>query len=188
MLSSGAIASAALMAASPRLDPAPLDSLFVASAGGWGYWYSGLGLVAAGSELESSTQLLIATGAADLTMALGGLVVWDGTELQPKDTLIPQLCGVGGATLGALVVALSSEEGQTIAWGALGGSTVGLAIGSGVSKTRSVENLVSRADSWGPLQRFSLPDPPGQWGVSAMPMLQEDGSLGAHFSLTGLGF
>jgi hypothetical protein len=190
VLSAGSLSSAGLMALGSRFDPEPLDSLFIASTGGWGYWFSGLGMVALDPDIHDSGKLLIATASADLAMGVGGLILWEGTELQPRDTLMPQLIGVGGATIGSLVVALGSDDGQKIAWGALGGSAVGLATGSLLSFNLDSGTAQPAALTSGLIpdrfrQRLDLP---GEWSISALPMMQEGGSLGGHVSIRGYGF
>ena len=147
-------------------------------------------MIALDPDLDDSAKLLIATASADLAMGVGGLILWDGTDLQPRDTLIPQLVGVGGATIGSLVVALGSDDGQKIAWGALGGSAVGLAAGSLLSF--KIDSGAAQPDSSTAglipdrfRQRLDLP---GEWSISALPMMQEGGSLGGHVAIRGYGF
>jgi hypothetical protein len=118
-------------------------------------------------------------------MGLGAAIISERTDTTPKDTMVPQLCGVAGATLGSLGVFLATEEEQPVAIGALTGATVGLGVGAIIGPKL---NLGSRpvATAWEMLPKPDI-DPPGQWSFSGLPAMQADGSMGAVLSLSAHG-
>ena len=62
--------------------------------------------------------VLTILGASDLALGLGAWAVSEQGFLEPRNTLIAQLAGVGGATLGAMAVAMTADpKGSSIASG-----------------------------------------------------------------------
>ncbi|MEQ1570400.1 MAG: hypothetical protein ABMA64_32495, partial [Myxococcota bacterium] len=72
------------------------------------------------------------TGASGMALGMGGagIALLPAVGLEPRDTVIPQLAALSGATLGALGAALATDEGSRVALGSLIGSTVGFGAGA----------------------------------------------------------
>jgi hypothetical protein len=155
------------------------------STAGWGALYGSVGQIALGKELSDADAVLTTTIAADVGMGLGAAIISERTALTPLDTMVPQLCGVAGATLGSLGVLLGTEEAQPVAIGALTGATVGLGVGALIGPRLNLPNK-SVAAAWEMLPKPHL-DPPGQWSFSGLPAMQADGSMGAVLSLSARG-
>lgn len=164
--------------AEPQVD----DMLFLGSAAAWGVWYGLLTPVAMDLDLDGTELTLSSMITGDAFLLIGGLALPEATlNLNPRRTVLPQLAGVTGATLGALGAALASPEGADVARGAVIGSTVGL-VGGGVIVALVPPREPRRA-------ALLLPeiDPPGDWHASLGPGALEDGSTGvvATVGVTG---
>lgn len=180
----GAIGLAALGAAT---DPSASQVALVASAGAWGAWYGVLTPIALDMETPSGALLLSGVGLADGLMAATALAQLPAIGLKPRSTLAPQLFAVGGATLGALGVALATDSGQAIAGGALIGASLGF--GGGTIFQLSREHDPGRARQ----AALLLPRPdlrrlPGHWSPSLAPTVMEDGAPGLALGLSVVGF
>ncbi|MCK6521475.1 hypothetical protein L6R49_08530 [Myxococcota bacterium] len=180
----GAIGLAALGAAT---DPSASQVALVASAGAWGAWYGVLTPIALDLETPSGALMLSGVGLADGLMAATALAQLPAIGLKPRSTLAPQLFAVGGATLGALGVALATDSGQAIAGGALIGASLGF--GGGTIFQLSREHDPGRARQ----AALLLPRPdlrrlPGHWSPSLAPTVMEDGAPGLALGLSVVGF
>ncbi len=173
-----------LTALGAAVDPQAGDMLFLGSAGAWGAWYGALTPIALELEGDFDDFLLTTTVTGDVFLALGGLALLPPLDLEPTRTLLPQLFGVGGATLGAMGVALFSLEQNEVAMGAVIGSTVGLA-GGGI--TAAVLGPRDRA-SLVPAGRLpALARLPGHWSPTLTPtVIDDDPGIYAGLSVTGL--
>jgi hypothetical protein len=183
VLTGTSLASTGFMATTPRVDPDPLDSLVIASTTAWGAIYGGVGQIALDTDLDDLGAVTTTTVAADLGLGIGAAIVSDATSVTPRDTFVPQLFGVAGATLGSLGVMLATEEAQPIAIGSLAGATAGLVTGAVVGPK------IKLGDGSALAPRLGLPDfdPPGDWAFQALPAVQSDGKLGAALSLSAAG-
>ena len=157
--------------------------LFLGSAGVWGAWYGALTPIALELEGEFDDFLLTTTLTGDAFLALGGLALLPPISLDPERTLLPQLFGVGGGTLGALGVALFSVEESQVAMGAVVGSAAGL-VGGGV--TAALLGPRERAAAWAPpLPRLARL--PGQWSPTLTPTtIEGEAGVYAGLSVSGL--
>lgn len=154
--------------AEPRVD----DMLFLGSTAAWGVWYGVLTPIAFGADWNDAQRTLTATLAGDGALLLGGLALPESTlHLQPRRTIVPQLAGVAGATLGALGVALGSADGEPVAQGAVIGSTLGL-IGGGIGVALSPSRPAQAS------LRLPRIDLPGTWRASLLPGVMPDGASG----------
>jgi len=180
------LASAGFLAATRYVAPEPIDSRFMGSAAAWGAIYGSMGQVALDTNLSDGDAVLVTTLAADVGLGIGGWILSDKSQLTPHQTLVPQLFGLTGATLGSLGVMLATEEGQPIAIGALSGATLGFVAGSVLAPRMTLGRNTAKA----PLLLLPRPhlDPPGDWTFSALPALTTDGQLGAALQLSGYGF
>ncbi|MCA9490568.1 MAG: HEAT repeat domain-containing protein [Myxococcales bacterium] len=113
---------------SAALDPRVDDVLVVGSASAFGAGYGALIPLALASDPAAST-VLYGTTASELVFA-GASVVGVRAGLKPRSVVIPELLGLSGGTLGALVVGLVQDDGQYVAMGALVGGTVGIGVGA----------------------------------------------------------
>lgn len=182
VLTMGALTGAGLTALTVPYDPDPADMLFLGSAATWGAWYGVLTPMALDLTLDDGDTALVGLIVGDAFLAAGGLALPEATlGLNPRRTVIPQLAGVGGATTGALLAAMLSDEAAPVARGAVIGSTVGL-VGGGVVAAALPKRGKPRAG-------LELPgfDPPGTWSAFAGPGALEDGTpaIVANLSVTG---
>ncbi len=186
ILTGTTLASAGFMAATKALEPEPIDSMFMGSAASWGAFYGSVGQVAIDTDLDDPDAVLVTTLAADVGLGLGGWILSDKSSITPRSTLVPQLFGLTGATLGSLGVMLATEKGQPIAIGAVTGATAGFGLGAALAPKLARKQGTARA----PLLILPRPriDPPGHWTFSALPAVTQDGHLGAALQLTGFGF
>ena len=172
MLGLGAAVGVGLTAGASVWSPAREDMIFLGTAAGWGAWYGSLVPVALGQS--GRTVLLAGTLTADAFLLGGAAALRPGVGLDPRRTALPQLVGVGGATLGALGVALTSPEGDAVAMGAVVGSTVGL-IGGAVAESRRPPPKTPAKK-----KRQAALDLPGHWSGALAPTLLEDGDEGLY--------
>jgi hypothetical protein len=178
MLTTGGVAGLASTAISPFVDPKAENMAFYGSSALWGAWFGTLVPIAVVPDGDPEGLLLTSAIGIDAGVALGVGLVKLGVA--PRQTVRPQLAGVGGATMGAMVVALGSDNGQAVATGAVVGSLVGLGAGALWESNRTQSSSLSLAKP-----RVDLP---GQWSVLAMPSAMEDGSLGGYVSVSAAGF
>ena len=179
MLTAGGLTGLASTAISPFVDPQAENMAFYGSSALWGAWFGTLVPIAFVPDGDPEGLLLTSALGIDVGVAAGVGLVARGVE--PRQTVRPQLVGIGGATMGAMVVALSTDNGQSVAAGAVVGSVLGIGAGSlWESRRSSSSSLVMMAKP-----RVDLP---GQWSVMAMPSAMEDGSLGGHVSVSASGF
>ncbi len=165
-------------------EPKTEDMLFLGSAAAWGVWYGLLTPVALELEGDEADLILSSMLVGDAFLLFGGLALPEATlNLNPRRTVIPQLAGVSGATLGALALALSSPDGAAVARGAVVGSTVGL-VGGGLVVGLMPER--GPRASLGP--RLPSVDLPGTWGVLVAPGAMEDGSPGVVATVSAVGW
>jgi hypothetical protein len=177
------LASAGFMAAAARYDPDPIDSLFMGTAAVWGGFYGSVGQVAADSNLSPVGAVLVGTLAVDLGLGAGALILSDATPFGPRDTLVPQLFGVAGATVGSLSVMLGTDGAQPVSIAAITGATLGLGIGAVVAPSLDLNGSESVFDLIpGPKLRL-----PGHWNFLALPAVQQDGTLGTAMVLEARG-
>lgn len=127
-----AVAGVGLAALGQRVDPEPGKMAFLATAATWGAFY-GFGMPLALDHVEGLGRLALSTTlTADAFLAGGALLMSPLVDLAPSATVIPQLAGLTGATVGALSVALTTSESRPVVQGALIGATVGL-VGGGIT-------------------------------------------------------
>ena len=178
MLTAGGLTGLASTAVSPFVDPRAENMAFYGSSALWGAWFGTLVPIAFVPDGDPESLLLTSALGIDAGVVAGiGLTA---LGVQPRQTVRPQLVGLGGATMGAMVVALATEDGQSVAAGGVVGSLVGLGAGSlWESKRKQSSSFVVAKP------RVDLP---GQWSVLAMPSAMEDGSLGGYVSVSAAGF
>ncbi len=126
MLLTPSVSAMTVVGVSDALSVAPAEALTVGAGGLWG-GYFGVLLPIAFDASDATTQLTTATTGL-VGMGAGGALLLGGVA--PRDTLIPQLGGVTGATIGALVAAFASPEVSDVALGGAVGGAVGLAGGA----------------------------------------------------------
>ncbi len=178
-LSGFAASGAGLTGLSQLIDPDAGDMMALSAAGLWGAWYGVLTPVALKMDGRPSDLLLVTLVSSDAAMlAMGGAVY--GLGLEPRRTVVPQLGGLTGATLGSLTASLISPQAEQIAGGAVIGSALGLAGGAAVDA-----GLRERrgAVAFRPILPRGRLDLPGQWMASAAPMPIE-GDNGVYAQIT----
>jgi hypothetical protein len=167
-----------------RIDPDPAKMLFLGTSTAWGAYYGALLPIALDTEGTTPDYVLTILTASDLALAAGAFAVSDKGFLDVQDTLLSQLGGVAGATLGSLAVTLGTEDGPAIATGALAGSTLGMVGGALWTRSRKAKGKEA--------VNLHLPVPqlnvPGSWGLTVQPMPGPDGNITPWVGLTGRGF
>lgn len=179
MLVGGGSAAVAGLTAGRFAAPDPDDMLVLTSAAAWGSFYGILTPIAAFPDLDGRYPILVAAGAADLVVGGTALALSDAVGLTPRDTVVPQLLGLTGGTVGALATGLGTGDAQAVAAGALGGATLGL-VGGGL--------LAARSDRAGQQARH-VPriDLPGHWRPTVAPTVV-DGHSGVYVGVEGVGW
>jgi len=167
-----------------RIDPDPANMLFLGTSTAWGAYYGALLPMALDTEGTAPDYVLTILTASNLALAGGAFAVSEKGFLDAGDTLLPQLGGVAGATLGSLAVTLGTEDGHAIATGALAGSTLGLVGGAMWSRSRKASGKEA-VTLHIPVPRVEVP---GTWGVTVQPMPGENGDITPWVGLTGRGF
>ena len=173
-LTATSITGVGLTALTRAVAPDAADMYFLGSAGAWGVWYGVLTPIALRAEGDRADLVLTATVTGDVFLGLGGLALSPVVGLDPRRTVVAQLGGAGGATVGALAAALGSGDPANVAQGAVIGSTVGLAGGALATRVWSPRELV--------LRRPHL-DLPGRWTASLAPTA--DGGVVGQVLVTG---
>ncbi len=167
-----------------KIDPDPANMLFLGTSTAWGAYYGALLPIALDTDGTTPDYVLTILTASDIALAAGAFAVSKRGFLDAGDTLLPQLGGVAGATLGSLAVTLGTEDGPAIATGALAGSTLGM-VGGGLwtrsRKARGKEAVTVRI----PVPRMNVP---GSWGITVQPMPGPDGDITPWLGMTGRGF
>jgi hypothetical protein len=167
-----------------RIDPDPANMLFLGTSAAWGAYYGGLIPVALDTDGTTPDYVLTILTASDLALAAGAYAVSEKGFLDASDTLLPQLGGVAGATIGSLAVSLGTEEGSAIAGGALAGSTLGMVGGALWTRSRKA-NGKEAVTVHLPVPHVNIP---GTWGMTVQPMPGPDGDITPWVGLTGRGF
>ncbi len=167
-----------------RIDPDPANMLFLGTSVAWGAYYGALLPIALETDSTTPDYVLTILATSDLALAAGAFAVSDKGFLNATDTLLPQLGGVAGATLGSLAVSMGTEDGAAVATGALAGSTVGIVGGALWTRSRKAQGKQAVT--------LNVPVPhvniPGTWGMSVQPMPGENGDITPWVGLTGRGF
>ncbi|MEY3211963.1 MAG: hypothetical protein RIT28_2444, partial [Pseudomonadota bacterium] len=182
-LTGSGVGAAGLVALGAKADPTPSQVALVASAGAWGAWYGVLTPIAFGVDTPNGALMLSGVGLADGLMVATALAQLPAVGLKPRSTLAPQLFAVGGATLGALGVALATDSGQAIAGGALVGASLGFGGGTLFQVARDHDSTKDR-QALALLPRPDLQRLPGHWSPSMAPTVMEDGAPGVALGLT----
>ncbi len=185
VLTTGAATGLVVTGLAPHIDPQPLDVGFVASTTAWGAYHGSLLPIALESQGTAADLVLVSTLAADGFLVLGSVLVSPAVDFDPRRSLIPQLGGVGGATLGSLGALMFSTRGRDAARGALVGSTLGFVAGGLVESRRPAPAPRLAAYKGGVLGRV-LPDLPGEWSFSVLPAPDAEGRLGLQTQLRGV--
>ncbi|MCB9670773.1 MAG: hypothetical protein H6734_14935 [Alphaproteobacteria bacterium] len=172
-------AGVGLTALAGGIDPDPGDAVFLGTAAAWGAWYGVLTPLALKLPGDPEDALLTSSLSADAFLLAGGLALRP-LGVEPGHTVVAQLAGVGGATTGALVGAMASPEPETVAAGAVIGSTVGLVGGAVVS------HVVRRRGGAQASLRMPQLRIPGRWSATVLPTFDGDPGMVAGISATGL--
>jgi len=172
-------------AIAPFAAPAAPDVGFVASATAWGAYHGAVVPLALDLPGDSTDLILISTLTADAFLVGGVALVSPLVDLDPRRTLVPQLGGLGGATLGSMTALLFSTDGTMAARGALVGSTLGFVTGGIIEAKRGPRS--ARASASTPRRRWA-PDLPGDWAGVLMPAPTPDGGLGVQGELRVVGW
>ncbi len=169
-------ASLGSLAVAPALEPDPGAMIVLGTGAAWGGLLGTLVPLSVGGEGTISDVLFPAVGVSAATMTGLGIALTPAVGLRPGQTVVPQISGVGGGTVGALVAALASDQGQDVALGTLIGSSTGLLAGSIVEAARKPKRQRTAAvglsvpGAWMPSLGASL-GPTGE----PVPMLQIEG-------------
>ena len=181
----GAASAGTLLAVSSAVEPSNDQTIFAATGAGWGLYYGSLVQLVIPGELPIEDATLITTGVMDAGILTAAWMSSDAVGVKPKDTYVPQLCGLAGGTLGALGVMLASENPRAIVTGALVGSTAGLVGGTMVGPKLSGRSASARKRTG--IRRSFTAKIPGSWSMIAVPSFNEDGSLGGNVQVAATG-
>jgi hypothetical protein len=167
--------------ASPHIDINVGDTLSATSLGLWGTY---LGLVGSALADADSDQALLATlVASDIGLGTGVLLMSPAVDASPVVVGLADAGGVAGATMGAVLVALSTGEQDPILVASLVGAGAG-ALGGGLLGARlEKRDRASQARLLLPRPRLDLP---GDWAVA--PTTVSDGEqvlYGVGMQVTG---
>ncbi|MEE2752330.1 MAG: hypothetical protein VX519_12930 [Myxococcota bacterium] len=164
-----------------KIEPDPANMLFLGTATAWGAYYGALVPIALETEGSEADYVLTILAASDIALGLAAWAVSKEDFLDPRDTLITQLGGVGGATLGALAASMASEESSNIASGALIGATAGMVAGSFGQRWRASNPVASNVRS-NPRSNPLL-NLPGDWSVNVLPIQLAPGEMGTWMGI-----
>lgn len=163
----------------PRVD----ETMVLGSAAGWGAFYGGLLPIAIGGDGSSAAVLLPAAVTSAAATVGAGLAMRPDDGLSPAATVIPQLSAASGATLGALVAGLASEDGSDAALGALIGATVGFGVGAAIRIGNDGDDATAHGAGLRPAPKL-----PGLWMPLVQPRIGADGSLVAVAGVQAVGW
>jgi len=184
VLTTGAVTGVVTTALGPHIQPSPADVGMVASTTAWGAYHGLLVPLALDVDGRPSDLVLASTLTADAFLVAGSVLASPAVDLDPRRTLVPQLAGLGGATLGSLGALMVRDDGTSAARGALIGSTLGLGIGGLVEARRPAPDA-RRTDTVG---RLGLPALPGRWSFLAAPMADDSGDTGLFAEVRAVGW
>jgi|GEM_PF-6670703 len=168
----------------PWTGPDTGRSLLLLSANAWGSYYAAMGLALGGDELFDSVGEDLILFPVLLGDAAMGFAMWasgPGGLFTPEDTTIPQLGGVTGVTLGALIALMVVDEPESLAIGSMLGGAAGAY--AGVRLADRFRPALDEATA-----RIHLPDLPGVWVPTISPTIMEDGSVGGHVGIKAIGW
>ena len=184
VLTGSAVTGAVTTALGPHIAPSPGDVGMVASTTAWGAYHGLLVPLALDVKGRPSDLVLASVLTADGFLVAGSVLASPAVDLDPRRTLVPQLAGLGGATLGSLGALMVRDDGTSAARGALIGSTLGFVAGGVVESRRTPPADRNRTA----VRRLRLPDLPGDWSVVAAPMPTAEGSAGAYAEVRAFGW
>ncbi len=163
----------ALLTAGHFVDPRPDDMLTLGAAFSWGAAYGMATPHAFRMGFSEESLGLSSAVVGDVFLAGTALALTEGVGLEPRHTLIPQLAGVAGGTVGALSSAMFDVDSEEVVLGGLIGATVGLVGGATYTALRPPKPPARNA------RRLRLP---GLWQPTMFPA----GSGGSHVDRVGL--
>lgn len=174
-------AGLALLGAGVKYDLSSADAIFLGSTAAWGAYYGALTPIALNIDdaLTGAESLALTLTASDVFLAAGSLGLFRD-QIDARQTAIPQVLGVAGATVGSLGAFLFTDSSQVVSGAALLGATAGLAGGvlldrRGTTLTRDVRLL--HTPRWVPTMN-----------VQVSPYTAESGDMGMYLGLTSAGF
>lgn len=130
------------------LDPRVDDTLVVGSAAAFGAGYGALIPLSLSSDGDPAAVLYSTMGVELAFTSASVLGIRAG--LKPRSVVLPELLGLSGGTLGALVVGLVQDDGQYVAMGSVVGGTVGIGVGALTSAVVANAGRPRTASRWRP--------------------------------------
>lgn len=184
-LTAGSLTGVGLEAVANWVEVPAGDVVLVTTVGGWGAMLGVLGPIAAGARYRAGAGRVAASAGGAVGMGIGGVLVSPLVGLEPHRTVVPQLCAVGGGSLGTIGAAFLTTEQQGLALGAVAGAAVGAAGGVGLELW-----LGDRGQDQAllPLPSAVAARLPGQWTLSPRPAVLEDGETGLAVDLQVVGW
>ncbi|TNE86380.1 MAG: hypothetical protein EP330_21815 [Deltaproteobacteria bacterium] len=179
LLGGGLGATGGLVAGS-LVEPRGDHMLTLTTAAGWGAYYGLLTPIAAGNRLSDPGRALVAALGTDAFVGGTAVALSSAVGLEPRQTVVPQLFGLTGATTGALVAGLASTEPEPVATGSLIGATAGLLGGAALEGLRGRRSRTA-------LVHLPGVDLPGAWSPVLAPTVV-DGQQGVYLGVTGVGW
>ena len=170
------VSGLALLGTGVKYDISSADAIFLGSSAAWGAYYGALTPIAFNidEELSGTESLAITLAASDVFLAAGAVGLLQ-KKIVAEQTAIPQIFGLGGATLGSLGASLFTDSSQAISGAALLGASAGLL--SGV--------MLRRSDSEALALGYSLQKP--RWlpsmNLQVSPYTAESGDMGMYLGV-----
>lgn len=168
--------------AGQKYDLSSTNTIFLGSATAWGAYYGGLLPMALGVEDQWTGRQRAATMlAVSDVFLLSGVYASVVEKYDVRRSAIPQILGVGGATIGSLGAFLFTDSSQMVTLASLGGATLGLVGGAYVERSThaSVEAMNNISDTFH-ASSVKLP----KMRLQMTPQVQQDGSMGMYIGLS----
>lgn len=168
-----------LMAVTPLVEPRA-DAMVVIGTGTlWGVGVGALLLPALGLIGDDVVSFALPAAGGAVVSAGVGVAMLPSVGLQPRQTALPQVLALGGAATGAMVAALSTQDEQGVALGALAGTAAGFAGGAALVAARA-----PRANG----VQHSAVQLPGTWMPKLGTFVGSGGALIPTLGIQGLGW
>lgn len=185
-LTAGSLTGIGLEALATTVEVPAGDVVLVTTVGGWGAMVGVLGPIAAGARYRDGAGRVAASAGGAVGMGIGGVLASPLVGLEPRRTVVPQLCAVGGGSLGTIGAAFATSEQQWLALGAVAGAAVGAAGGVGLELWLGDRRQEQAALV--PLPSALASRLPGHWSLSPRPAVLEDGETGVGVDLQVVGW
>jgi hypothetical protein len=170
------VAGLALLGTGVKYDISSADAIFLGSSAAWGAYYGALTPIAldVDEQLTGTESIAITLATSDAFLAAGTIGLLQN-KITAEQTAIPQILGLGGATIGSLGASLFTDSSQAISGAALLGASAGLLGGV----------MLERSDSEKVALGYSMTRP--KWmpsmNLQVSPYTAESGDMGMYLGV-----